>query len=216
VKRARANLLLVLSLGLAACGEEPAEAPAPGPGEKVPAAPQAPRATPFRGFPPSPPDVEEIDPHPLEDRVPGFRPRDPRPEDFPRPEADAPAASGLGPEEAALAGTYRLREYIAMADQVPGGQGRLTGTLTLFAEKRRVQLHVVHAPLSDRYMGGGKQHFGGGRWRLADGELVFEPFRVDGGEPLAGPWVDRWKVVRDGDRILLRAGEFTYERTPPP
>jgi hypothetical protein len=209
MKRARIAPLLLLSTVLAACGGEPQRAPA-GPGPAKPARQR------FDAQPPRP-DVEEVPEEPDFGPGAGEEPVAPRPVEFPRPEGDSPDVAALSAEESALHGTYRLREFIAMSGQVPGGDGRVNGTLMLHSQRRRATLLVSHGPLSNRHLGGEGTYHGGGRWRLVGDEVVLEPFVVkkDGkNEPLAGPWVARWKVVREGDLVLLKAGEFTYERAP--
>ena len=51
-----------------------------------------------------------------------------------------------------------------------------------------------------------------------DSAEVLEPFTTKVGEKVVdpvGPWVLRWKVERfSGGRVLLKAGEFTWELTP--
>jgi hypothetical protein len=157
---------------------------------------------------------------------------EPTPVEPPRPEAGLPLATPLSPEEAALVGTYRLREFIAMQGQVPGGDSRLNGTITLAADGRRVTLRVTRHLLLPPPRAGW-DYVGGGRWRAPGDEVVFEPFlvvlpsirnRPEDGEsrglhladqPLTGPWVARWRVVREDGHVLLKGGEFTYERVPP-
>lgn len=196
--------ILLLVPALSGCGREPEKPFEPlrandpsGPTWRVVIQPR-PSET---GLPPKtlPPDVGDSPPEPAEP---------------PRPEAGLPPAAALSPEETALVGTYRLREFIAMSGQVPGPDARLTGSITLSAEGRRVTLFVRQGALSNRYRGGGSNRSGGGRWRLDREEVVFDPYRVDRGEELVGPWVARWKVVREDGQVLLKAGDFTYERAP--
>ena len=135
----------------------------------------------------------------------------PRSEYFPHPEAGLAPASGLTSEESPLVGEYRLREFIAMSGQVPGPDARLNGTMNLSADGRRVTLHVLRHTLN-KPASGGRAYRGGGRWRLVGDEIVLEPFVLAEDEPLVGPGVARWKVVREDGKVLLKAGEFTYER----
>ena len=131
------------------------------------------------------------------------------------PAAGEPVAP-LTDAERALAGPYRLREFVAMSGQVPGGDARVTGILALSALGRQASLLVETfrlLPPSGRKAG----YVGVGRWRLDGDEIVLEPFTTKVGEKVVdplGPWVLRWKVERfSGGRVLLKAGEFTWELT---
>jgi hypothetical protein len=201
MKRLHTTCSLAVLAALTACGREPEKPFEPlraddpqAPARRIVSQPHAPET----GLPPSTLNGEDFPSAPLE---------------APRPEAGLPPATALSAEEVALVGTYRLREFIAMSGQVPGPDARLNGSIVLRAAGRRVTLYVAQGALSNRYVGGG-DHTGGGRWRLAGDEVVFDPFVVDKGEPLVGPWVARWQVVREDGQVLLKAGEFTYERVP--
>ena len=167
------------------------------------------------------------------------------PLEAPRPEAGLAHAAALTVEEAELVGTYKLREFIAMSGQVPGPDARLNGTLELEAGRRVTLSIVRHGLLKPPhppqvYAGGGRWHLSGNDLRFEPfavdtgararkpppGPNAFAPPSHDPPEtgPAAvaerdvqqvGPWVARWKVVREDGKILLQAGEFTYERVPP-
>lgn len=166
---------------------------------------------------PAAPTSEVVAPGTLPKRNP-FPPEVPAPTapaaEAPRPEAGLPPPSPLGEGEREVAGAWRLREFVAMSGQVPGGDARLVGTLVLGAADRRAVLRIESYRLQSP-PGSQGTYLGGGRWRREGDEVLFEPFQTLLGTRVVdptGPWALRWRIVREAGRLLLQAGEFTYER----